>query len=144
MPRLVGALAPGGVFACQIPLSHQASGYDTLREAAADPRWSARLAAVQGVQPIPAAEVIYGWLAPLCSEVDIWSTTYLHVLDGEDPIVDWMSGTGLRPYLQAFDDEVERRVFVAEYRRLTALAFPRRSDGATLLPFPRLFIVARR
>jgi trans-aconitate 2-methyltransferase len=144
MPRLVSALAPGGVLACQLPLSHQAPWYDTLREACADPRWAERLAGVKGVQPIPDASVIYDWLAPLCADVDIWSTTYLHVLEGQDPIVDWMSGTGLRPFLQAFgDDEAGRGDFIAAYRRLTAQAFPRRPDGATLLPFPRLFIVAQ-
>lgn len=30
---------------------------------------------------------------------DVWETTYLHVLQGEDPVLEWMRGTGLRPLL---------------------------------------------
>jgi trans-aconitate 2-methyltransferase len=96
-PRLAGELAPRGVFACQVPLSHSAEWYDLLREAAADPQWAGRLKDVRGTQPIAAPEAYYDWLSPVCESVDIWSTSYLHVLTGEDPVVDWMKGTGLRP-----------------------------------------------
>lgn len=144
VPRLVSELAPFGVFACQVPLSFEAGWYEALREAVADPRWAARLAAVEGVRAIATVDDWYGWLAPLCSSVDIWMTTYLHALEGDDPIVDWMSGTGLRPYLQAFPDDAERRTFVDAYRQRLAALYPRRADGVTLFPFPRMFVIARR
>ena len=144
VPRLVATLAPGGVFACQVPLSHSAPWYDALRETLADPRWAARLSDVEGTQPIPPAEAWHDWLAPTASSLDIWTTTYLHALTGDDPIVDWMSGTGLRPYLSALADEAERQVFAADYGRRLAPLFPRRPDGTTLLPFPRLFVIVRR
>lgn len=144
IPRLVQTLAEGGVFACQVPLSHETSWYDALRETAAEPRWAERLLRVNGTQPVPPVQVWHGWLAPLCREVDIWTTTYLHVLEGDDPIVDWMSGTGLRPYLQALADEPERLVFAAAYARRLAPLFPKAPDGTTLFPFPRLFVIARR
>jgi trans-aconitate 2-methyltransferase len=143
-PRLVGFLAPGGVFACQAPLSHSAGWYDLLRDTIAERPWAERLASVQGTQPVAAPEAYYDWLAPSCSSVDIWSTTYLHVLTGEDPVVDWMKGTGLRPYLQAFSSEIERDQFVDAYRVRVSRAFPKRPDGTTLFPFPRLFVLARR
>jgi trans-aconitate 2-methyltransferase len=144
VPRLIASLAPGGVFACQVPLSHSAPWYDALREVAADPRWAARMAGVDGVRTIPAPAAWHDWLAPITSSVDIWSTTYLHALEGADPIVDWMSGTGLRPFLAALADEDERRAFRLAYGRKLAVLYPRRADGLTLLPFPRLFVIARR
>jgi trans-aconitate 2-methyltransferase len=144
VPRLVAELAPFGVFACQVPLSYEAGWYEALRQVAADPRWAERLANVQGVRPIAAAQDWHGWLAPLCSSIDIWTTTYLHALEGDDPIVDWMSGTGLRPYLQAFGDEAERLAFIDAYRRRVSALYPRGADGMTLFPFPRLFVIARR
>ena len=144
VPRLVGELAPFGVFACQVPLSYETGWYDALRETAADPRWAERLAKVEGVRPIADASDWHGWLAPLCSGVDIWSTTYLHALEGDDPIVDWMSGTGLRPFLQALEDDGERRAFVDAYRQRVTSLYPRGADGVTLFPFPRLFVMARR
>lgn len=144
IPRLASTLAPGGVLAAQVPLSHDTGWYDALREVAAEPRWADALKDVAATQPVPTAEAWYALLAPLCDEVDVWTTTYLHVLEGDDPIVDWMSGTGLRPYLQALADDAERRAFEAAYARRVALGFPKRPDGTTLLPFPRLFVIARR
>ena len=66
------------------------------------------------------------------------------MLEGEDPVVDWMRGTGLRPFLQALEGPDEEAAFLDAYRARLAPLFPRRPGGVTLLPFPRLFIVARR
>jgi trans-aconitate 2-methyltransferase len=143
-PRLVNLLAPGGVFACQVPMTFEASWHVVMRETAAVGPWAERLAAVRGVRQVQPAETYYDWLAPLCADVDIWSTVYLHVLEGPDPVVDWMRGTGLRPFLQALDGPDEEAAFLDAYRARLAELFPARSDGVTLLPFPRLFIVARR
>ena len=73
--------------------------------------------------------------------VDIWETEYLHVLEGEDPVLEWVRGSGLRPILQGLSD-ADREIYIAEYRRRLHLAYPMRPDGRTLYPFRRLFIVA--
>ena len=143
-PRLVQTLSGRGVFACQVPMTFEAAWHVVLRETAADGPWAARLAGVRGVRQVATAETYYDWLAPLASELDIWSTVYLHVLEGEDPVIDWMRGTGLRPFLQALDDSDEEAAFLDAYRGRLAPLFPRRPGGVILLPFPRLFIVARR
>lgn len=143
-PRLAGALAAGGVLACQMPVSYDAPWHVLMRETAADGPWAGTLAQVEGVRPLAKPEDYFGWLAPLCERVDIWTTTYLHALTGEDAIVDWMLGTGLRPYVEALNSDADRSAFLDAYRRRLTSVFPRRSDGTTLLPFPRLFLVARR
>ena len=143
-PKLASALAPEGVLACQMPQSWGSDWHIALRETAADPRWAAKLDGVRGVRPVADPEAYYDWLAPICPFVDIWSTTYLHVLEGEDPIVDWMMGTGLRPYLDALDQPAMRAAFLDAYRDWVAEMVPARADGVTLFPFPRLFILARR
>jgi trans-aconitate 2-methyltransferase len=144
IPRLAGMLNAGGVFACQVPMTFETVWHLQLRETAADGAWAARLAGVRGVRTVGRPEAYYERLSPLCREVDIWWTTYLHVLTGEDPVVDWMLGTGLRPYMDALIDPDERAAFLEAYRARVAGDFPRRADGTTLFPFPRLFIVARR
>jgi hypothetical protein len=65
----------------------------------------------------------------------------LQVLEGEDAVLEWVKGTGLRPILDGLD-ETERQAFVAEYARRLRRAYPRRRDDSTLYPFQRLFIVA--
>jgi trans-aconitate 2-methyltransferase len=143
-PALMRTLAPGGVLACQVPISHEAHWHEALREVVAGGAWAERLANVRSVRPVSAPEAYYDWLAPLSETVDIWSTTYLHVLEGEDPVVEWMSGTALRPYTQALTDPFERDAFIQAYRERMAAVFPQRLDGTTLFPFPRMFMVARR
>jgi trans-aconitate 2-methyltransferase len=64
------------------------------------------------------------------------------VLEGTDPVKEWTKGTWLKPLLDALA-EPERGRFEAAYAALVARAYPRRSDGSTLFPFRRLFIVAR-
>lgn len=143
-PKLARDLAPGGVLACQMPMSFDAPWHVLLRETTADGPWASRLQAVSGVRQVQPPEAYFDILRPLAREIDIWTTTYLHELEGPDPVVDWMLGTGLRPFLQALDGEAERQAFLDAYRRRLAAIFPPRPDGKTLLPFPRLFILARR
>ena len=74
-------------------------------------------------------------------EVDAWETTYLHVLEGEDAVFEWISGTGARPTLQALPAGL-REEFAGELRRRLRAAYPPR-DGRVVLPFRRAFAVAR-
>jgi trans-aconitate 2-methyltransferase len=80
-------------------------------------------------------------LAGCTKRLDIWETEYLHVLEGDDPVLEWVKGTGLRPILSGLDD-AEREAFLATYARRLGEAYPARHDGRTLYPFRRLFIVA--
>jgi trans-aconitate 2-methyltransferase len=144
VPRLAGDLASGGVLAVQMPVVDEGLGWRaSLLEIAADGPWAAHLTGVEGVRHANAPEDYYAWLAPTCPEVDIWTTTYLHALHGQDPIVDWTLGTTLRPYLDALPDAA-KGPFLDAWRARLARDYPRGADGVTLFPFKRLFIVARK
>jgi len=142
--RLADTLNLGGVLACQMSLSFDQPWHVALRETAANGPWRGELDGLRGVRLVEPAEAYFDWLSPICGEVDIWTTTYLHVLEGVDAVVEWMSGSGLRPYLDALPDPVARAAFLDAYRGRLGRALPARADGLTLFPFPRLFIVARR
>ncbi len=143
-PALVDALAPGGVLAVQMPLTGQTRHHRILREVAGDGPWSARLAQVSAATHVLSADAYYALLAERC-ELDIWSTTYLHVLQGANAVLDWMAGAALRPFLSALEpDPFMKAAFLSALADRLALAFPPGTDGATLLPFPRLFLVVRR
>ena len=143
-PRLAAALAPGGVLAVQMPMAAETRHHGLLRDVAAQGPWAAELSAVGAMAPLLPVEVYYAVLARECA-VDIWRTTYLHVLRGPDAVLEWMSGAALRPYLTALQaDEPRKRAFLSELGARLNAAFPPGADGATLLPFPRLFLTARR
>ena len=85
----------------------------------------------------------YDLVAPLASEIDIWETQYLQVLEGKDPVKEWTKGTWLKQFLDELD-EADRPAFEEDYARRLREAYPCRPDGRTLFPFRRLFLVARR
>ena len=101
------------------------------------------LRARMGRRWVEDADFYYDHLRPHCGEVDIWETRYVQILEGEDPVLEWVKGSGLRPVLDALEG-VEREGFLSEYASRLREAYPRRSRGETLFPFARLFIVARR
>jgi len=141
LPRLMQFVVKNGVFAFQVPNNQYAPSHTLMRDVAAQGPWAETLANVRGIF-VEKVQTYFDILAPHAASVDIWTTEYLHVLDGEDAVFKWVSGTGLRPYLDALDDDARAR-FVAEYKPRLNVVYPRRPDGKTLLPFSRLFAVAR-
>jgi trans-aconitate 2-methyltransferase len=142
LPRLMGFLKEGGTFAFQVPVNYNAPSHLLMREAADDPRWREKLSKVREIER-GRGEAYYDILKPHAASLDIWQTEYLQVLNGEDAVYRWVSGTGLRPFVQALEGE-EREAFIALYKAKLNSAYPRRADGTTLFPFQRLFVVATK
>ena len=140
LPHLVTRLTPGGTLAIQMPDNLEEPAYRVMRDVAG-PDLLARAGGQRG--GMETADAYYGILKTVCARVDIWRTTYFHVLENTDAIVEWFKGSGLRPYLQALD-EPARADFLARYRAGIVDAYPTQPDGTALLPFPRLFLVATR
>jgi trans-aconitate 2-methyltransferase len=136
-------LEPGGVLAIQMPRNFDAPSHVLLRETANDPRWSAKVAHLSRTNPVAEPAAYYAMLSSRASAIDIWETEYQQALDGEEAVFKWVSGTALVPYSAALDDE-DRKEFLNAYRARIALAYPRLSNGKTLFPFKRIFIVATR
>lgn len=140
--RLLGALPKGGVLAVQMPDNLDQPSHAAMREVASSGAWAAKLAGAERV-PLASAGAYYDLLRPLGARVDIWRTTYMHVLADAAAVVEWVKGTGLRPFLDPLADG-ERADFLARYTSAVGAAYPQQGDGSVLLPFPRLFIVATR
>ena len=149
-PRIFRSLAPGGVLAVQMPLSREARSHLLMHEVLAG---GGPGGAPLGTEALR-REVARRWVldpaeyfdllaAAGAARLDVWTTEYLQALGGEDPVFEWVSGTGLRPILNGLAGE-ERDRFLERYRAALRDAYPRRPDGATLYPFRRLFLVAVR
>jgi trans-aconitate 2-methyltransferase len=140
-PRLLNGLAPGGVLAVQMPLSWSEPSHRLMR-AVLEGFGTPDLRADVGRKWVWEAAQYYDLLKPLTRELDIWETRYIQVLNGTDPVLEWVKGSGLRPILDALQGS-EKTAYLEAYRNALATAYPMRADGDTLYPFPRLFIVAR-
>jgi len=142
LPRLMQAVRPGGVLAFQVPMNFDMPSHVLMREVAADGPWAAKLSGVRNIV-LMSTEQSFDILEPCTASLDIWETEYLQVMDGPDAVYRWVSGTGLRPFVQALDD-AERDAFIQAYKARLNVAYPMRESGKTLFPFRRLFVVARR
>lgn len=140
--RWAGLLAPGGWLAFQLPGNAGQPSHMIAAELAASSRWRGRLAGVelnrQAGDPAGYVELL---ARPGC-QVTAWETSYLHILPGENPVLDWTRGTTLRPVLAALDAELAA-VFLREYGERLRAAYPPRPFG-TLFPFRRVFAVVHR
>ena len=143
-PQLAAWLPTGGQLAVQMPDNVREASHAAMRLVAVEGPWADRLGPIAKSRPVIAGfEDYYGWLRPLCAQIDVWMTTYVHPLEGAQGIADWFAGSGLRPFLDPLD-VAEREDFLVRYRRELAEAYPLQTDGAALLAYPRLFLVATR
>jgi len=139
--RLAGKVAAGGVLAVQMPRNFSAPSHTLMHELASTPQWRVALVPLLRPQPVLSPSDYYALLGPRARFLDIWETEYLQVLEGENPVAEWTKGTWLAPLLAALEPDA-RSEFEAEYRRRIVAAYPRQTDGKTLFPFRRLFILA--
>jgi trans-aconitate 2-methyltransferase len=140
LPSLLARLRPGGVLALQMPDNFAEPSHRAMREL--DGPWQERLKDAR-VSPVQSPAFYYDLLAPDTQRIDIWRTTYEQVMPDAASIVEWVKGTGIRPFL-ALLSAAEQSAYLEAYTRAIDAAYPARSDGQRLFSFPRLFMVAVR
>lgn len=146
LPRLFGCVLAGGVLAVQMPDNFAAPSHLALFDAAESKRWRDRVGVLVRRTPVASAAQYHQWLAPMARKLDLWTTEYLQVLppreDGEHPVVGWMRGAALTPFVAALGADAP--AFVADFAERIARDYARLADASVLFPFRRRFIVALR
>ena len=135
-------LAGDGWLAFQVPANFDQPSHVILRELVASARWRPLLRDVQPNRQSADPAGYAGLLAEAGCEVDAWETTYVHILEGSDPVLEWYKGSGLRPVLAVLDAD-QAADFLAEAGERLRAAYPPSSFG-TVFPFRRVFTVAHR
>jgi trans-aconitate 2-methyltransferase len=142
-PRLMGWLAHQGVLAVQMPRNLNSPAHRALAECIDAGAWRDRLEPFLTARFVAPPESYVEWITPLAQRVEVWTTTYYHLLTGDKPVLDWLRGAVLTPMVAVLAQD-ERDAFLAELGERLARAYPRRENGTTLFPFTRLFVIARR
>jgi trans-aconitate 2-methyltransferase len=144
IPRLFDALAPGGVLAIQMPDNRQEPTHRLMRALAAEAPWAEPIGDADRLRTklLPLGGY-YDLLAPRAANVDVWHTIYQHRMADAASIVEWVRGTGLKPFVDRLPPDLQGS-YLAEYERRVNEAYPARTDGKRLLAFPRMFIVAQK
>lgn len=147
LPQWLDAMPSGSWFAMQVPGNFGSPSHALMRSVAADGPWASALDGVLRADPVLDPAGYLGIMLDVGFEARAWETTYAQLLPGEDPVLAWVRGTGLRPALQALDAADPSGELTAAYeaRYAAALreAYPAGPHG-TVYPFRRVFAVGRK
>lgn len=142
MARWASGLPVGGWLAVQVPGNFDSPSHVLMRRLTESPRWAAKLSGV--LRHVDAVGTPSSYAAALLGaglRADAWETTYVHVLHGEDPVLEWLRGTGLRPILAALSPS-DADEFASELAGLLREAYPAGPHG-TMFLFRRVFAVGQ-
>lgn len=144
LPSLMQRLTPEGILAIQMPDNLDQPSHRLMRQVANSAEWQDTMSHLHTAREnLLTTEQYYDLLTQQGAQVDIWRTTYYHVMPSVQAIVDWLRSTGLRPFLDPLNDE-QQIIYLEQYRQLLNDIYHPRADGNRLLAFPRLFIISRK
>ena len=132
------------MLAVQMPAHYLSPLHHLIHEVAGKGAWHEKLKPARRTMNVARPAAYYDILSPLAAHVELWETTYFHKMNDASAILNWIRGTGLRPFLQALTTEDERLSFEAMVLQGIEKLYSPSADGKVLFPFPRLFFVARR
>jgi trans-aconitate 2-methyltransferase len=146
LPELLQMVRPGGWFAFQVPGNLDDPHHQAIRKLVREEPF----ASIPRVRALPerthsshtAIEYLDA-LSPHCSHFDAWETSYVHILHGENPVLEWIKGTALRPVLSALGTDEHRADFLRTLSPRLRTLFPSKPWGTPFL-FRRVFVVAKR
>jgi trans-aconitate 2-methyltransferase len=144
LARWVGQLPAGAWLAFQVPGNFTAPSHEAVRAVADRAEFAEPLRdlVLRDHLAVSTAADYAGQLIDAGCRVDSWETTYIHELTGDDPVLEWITGTALRPIIDRLSDDDWQR-FRRQIIPLLDAAYPARPDGRTLYPFKRIFVVAQ-
>ena len=141
---LAGALNAGGILAVQMPDNMAEPSHLAIKQVASSKRFDKLLQSrFSARNDVASAGHYYEWLKRDFTSVDIWRTSYAHILPGHSQIVDWMKGAALTPFLSVLDSSLQEE-FLGDYLNVITNTYPVQNDGNVIFHFPRLFFVARK
>jgi trans-aconitate 2-methyltransferase len=142
--RWAGELASGAWIAVQMPGSFNTPSHEAVRTVARREPFANTLRdmAFPERDRVSTAAEYAGLLTDAGCRVDAWETTYIQQLSGDNPVLEWMSGTALRPVIDRLSDEAWHQ-FRQQLIPILDDNYPRRDDGTTFYPFRRVFVVAQ-
>lgn len=140
MTEWATALPRGGWLAVQVPGNFHAPAHTLMRLLAESPRWARQLRHLVDHSDWSGTPESYtNVLLDAGMAADVWQTTYQHVLQGENPVLEWLRGTALRPLVGELSP-ADADEFTSELADQLRQAYPPGQHG-TLFDFRRIFAV---
>jgi trans-aconitate 2-methyltransferase len=142
LSHIASIVRPTGSVAVQMPANFEQPSHTLVADLLEREPWRTKITAAVPSMPPPSSWYVRTLWKLGFAEVDAWTTIYEHILQGVDPVLEWLKGTTLRPMLSQLEGK-ERDLFLDELREPLRVAYPRGENG-TVLSFRRQFFVAHR
>lgn len=139
-------LNTGGTIAIQLPLADDIKGQQALYELEYvkkyKPYFEGKKLRFNNHKPT----FYYDVLSHLSTakDIQIWTTTYMHVMQGFEGILQWYESTSMKDYLNALPSDEFRENFKNNYLIKLKNVYSLRADGSVLFNYKRLFVVASK
>jgi trans-aconitate 2-methyltransferase len=142
LKKLHGILNEKGLIAIQIPLFWDMPIGKAIIKIAGENRWDSATKGVNELFTIHNYSYYFDQLSQLYCPVDIWETSYMHIMDSHFSILEMIRSTGLRPYLDRLETEKEKKDFEEQVLIEINKDYQEQKNGKVIFPFKRLFFIA--
>ena len=139
LKRLFDAVKEGGVLAGQVPFNVESPLLKAVAGVSESPRWRELMRGSREQIFYRDETYYYDILSTLSDRIDMWMTTYLHVMESQESLLEWHSSTGLKVYLDRIQDDAGKLQFKNEILEACKADYPVRASGKVLFPFKRIF-----
>ena len=130
----------GGVLAISVPRFDEMPISKILDKVAGREKWKAATRGCAATFTRYDYQFYYNLISPDYQTVEMWQTDYIHVLESQPAILEWIRSTGMKPYLDRLKEK-QKTQFEDEVLSGIKQYYPVQNNGKVLFPFKRLFMV---
>lgn len=142
--RLKKIMTDNGVLAIQLPLFFDMPLGKSIAQISKNNKWSNMTESVNNLFTIHNSNDYYDMISELFNSIEIWVSDYIHIMDSYNLILEMIRSTGLRPYLDRLESEIDKKDFEDMVLEDIKRDYPEQRNGKVLFPFKRLFIIAKK
>ncbi len=129
----------GGVLAIQVPRFDEMPLSKAILNVACNEKWRERIKGCAELFTYHDYRYYYDLVSQDYKSIELWQTDYLHILESQYSIIEWIRSTGMKPYLDCLADE-EKPLFENTVLDELKRYYPLQNNGKVIFPFKRLLI----
>jgi trans-aconitate 2-methyltransferase len=141
--KLFRLLTDNGLLAVQIPMFWDMPVGKGLLKISGESPYKQPTQGVKELFTIHDYSFYFDQLSELSESIDIWETSYFHIMESHFSILEMIRSTGLKPYLdklQKSDKNTFEKLVLEEIKK----DYKVQTNGKVLFPFKRLFFIAKK
>ena len=142
IPSLFNITKKNGAMAIQLPKFRDMPIGKSIEQISAKSRWNCYTSEADDLFTYHDYSFYYELLAEHSVKIDMWETSYIHTLDSQEAILEWIRSTALKPYLDCLENNDMKHEFEEDVLDEIKKNYPLQKKGKVLFPFKRLFFVA--